>query len=107
MLAFVPGSTHPLGCLNFTVSKAEVFPEAEAAGSRSPTAPDPNIIPSERTHPLCSEDTGTSGTGASSLEVPMQLDDEVPSSGTTAVSMAEGASVGASEVDSPLTAKGK
>ena len=103
----VPGSTHPPGCLNLTDSKAELFPEAEAAGSRSLPAPDPNIMPSERTHPLCSEDTGTSGTGASSLEVPKQLDDKAPSSGTTTVSVAGGASVAASEVDAPLTAKGK
>lgn len=54
------GSAHPSGCLNLAASKAELFPELEAAGSKVLLASDPSAALSERIHSLFSEEVSIS-----------------------------------------------
>lgn len=101
------GSAHPSGCLNLAASKAELFPELEAAGSKVLLASDPSAALSERIHSLFSEEVSISWTGGSSTVVLVQSEDKAVSSDTTAVPVVEALSVGADEDDSPLTKKRK
>lgn len=101
------GSTHPSGCLNLAASKAELFPELEAARSKVLLVSDPNAALLERIHSLFSEEVSISWTGGSSTVVLVQFEDKAFSSDTIAVPVVEALSVGADEDDSPLTEKRK